>query len=57
LLDEKIAFLTADPEGMGAEQEKNRSIESRTQLNESMKNAKALLEGVDKKLASRSGAR
>ena len=57
LLDEKIAFLTAHPEGMGAEQEKNRSIESRTQLNESMKNAKALLEGVDKKLASRSGAR
>ena len=57
LLDEKIAFLTANPEGMGAEQEKNRAIESRTQLNESMKNAKALLEGVDKKLASRSGAR
>jgi hypothetical protein len=57
LLDEKIAFLTANPEGMGAEQEKNRSIESRTQLNESMKDAKALLESVDKKLASRGGAR
>jgi len=57
LLDEKIAFLTAHPEGMGAEQEKNRSIESRTQLNEPMKHPKALLEGVDKKLASRSGAR
>jgi hypothetical protein len=57
VLDEKIAFLTANPQGMGAEQEKNRAIESRAQLNEAIKNAKASLEDIDKKLASRSGAR
>jgi hypothetical protein len=57
VLDEKIAFLTANPQGMGAEQEKNRAIESRAQLNEAIKNAKASLEDLDKKLASRSGAR
>lgn len=57
VLDEKIAYLTANPQGFGAGQEKSRAIASRTQLNEATKNAKVSLEDVNKKLASRGGAR
>jgi len=52
VLDEKIAYLIANPQGVGAEQEKNRAIESRTELNEAIQNAKVSLDDVNKKLAS-----
>ena len=51
VLDEKIAFLAANREGMGAAQERSRSVQAREQLNESMKNAKALLDSLNKKPA------
>jgi hypothetical protein len=50
LLDEKIALLAADPQGIGVAEERNKTLAKRQQLTEEIGDAKRKMSETDKKL-------